>query len=83
MLQSPCKTLGFKTNMVYKFPLGVGGGGVNHIQPVAYIMFVLLSRLFIAALWSPVGKGLTFRLLFVKFNNCVFFTFQRGILGQV
>ena len=33
MLQNPCKTLGFKKNMVYKFPLG---GEVNHIQPVAY-----------------------------------------------
>ena len=35
MLQNPCKTLGFKKNMVYKIPPG-GGGEVNHIQPVAY-----------------------------------------------
>ena len=35
MLQNPCKTLGFKKNMVYKIP--PGGGEVNHIQPVAYI----------------------------------------------
>ena len=41
MLQNPCKTLGFKKNMVYKIPPGGGGGGgggggeVNHIQPVA------------------------------------------------
>ena len=36
MLQNPCKTLGFKKNMVYKIPSGGGGGGgeVNHIQPV-------------------------------------------------
>ena len=44
MLQNPCKTLGFKKNMVYKIP--PGGGGVrnrvrvrvrvSHIQPVAY-----------------------------------------------
>ena len=27
----------------------------------------MLSRLFIAALWSPKGKGLTFWLLFVMF----------------
>ena len=33
MLQNPCKTLGFKKNMVYEIPLG---GEVNHIQPVAY-----------------------------------------------
>ena len=35
MLQNPCKTFGFKKNMVYKIPPG-GGGEVNHIQPVAY-----------------------------------------------
>ena len=35
MLQNPCKALGFKKNMVYKIP--PGGGGVNHIQPVAYM----------------------------------------------
>ena len=39
-------------------------------------------RLFIAALWSPTGKGLTSWLLFVMFN-CVFVTFPCGILGQV
>ena len=42
----------------------------------------MLSRLFIAALWSPAGKGLTSLLLFVMFN-CVFVTFPCGILGQV
>ena len=26
MLQNPCKTLGFKKNMVYKIPSGGGGG---------------------------------------------------------
>ena len=29
------------------------------------LVFVMLSRLFIAAVWSPVGKGLTSWLLFV------------------
>ena len=33
-------------------------------------MFLMHSRLFIAALWSPAGKGLTSWLLFVMFN-CV------------
>ena len=42
----------------------------------------MLSRLFIAALWSPDGKGLTSWPLFVMFN-CVFDTFPCGILGQV
>ena len=37
----------------------------------------LCTRLFICALWSPAGKGLTSWLLFVV-SNCEF-----GILGQV
>ena len=31
------------------------------------LVFVMLSRLFIADLWSPEGKGLTSWLLFVMF----------------
>ena len=46
-----------------------------------YLVFVMLSRLYIAALWSPAGKGLTSWLLFVT-CNCVFVTFPCGILGQ-
>ena len=46
------------------------------------LVFVMLSRLFIVALWSPAGKGLTSWLLFVMFN-CVLGTFPCGILGQV
>ena len=42
----------------------------------------MLSLLFIAALWSPAGKGLTSWLLFVMFNY-VFVTFPCGILGQM
>ena len=32
-----------------------------------YLVFLVLSRLFIAALWSPAGKGLTLRLSLVMF----------------
>ena len=32
------------------------------------LVFVMLLRLFIAALWSPEGNGLTSGLLFVMFN---------------
>ena len=39
------------------------------------IVFVMLSRLFIAALWLPAGKGLTSWLSFVIFD-CVFVTFH-------
>ena len=42
----------------------------------------MLSRLFIAALWSPAGKRLIPRLSFVVLN-CVVVTFPFGILGQV
>ena len=41
----------------------------------------MLSRLFIAALWSPAGKGLASWLLFVM-SNCDCVTFPCGILGQ-
>ena len=34
------------------------------------LVFVMLSRLFIAALWSPAGQGLTSWFLSVAFN-CV------------
>ena len=47
-----------------------------------YLVFVMLSRLLISAVWSPAGKGLTSWLFFVMFN-CVFVTFPCGILGQV
>ena len=46
------------------------------------LVFLMLSRLFIATLWSPAGKELATWLLFVMFN-CVFVTFPCGILGQV
>ena len=42
----------------------------------------MLSRLFIAALWSPAEKGLTSWLLFV-IVNCVFVAFPCAIMGQV
>ena len=38
MLQNPCKTLGFKKNVVYK--ITSGGGEINYIQPVAYLFCV-------------------------------------------
>ena len=54
------------------------------MDPLCYLclVFDMLSRLFIPALWSPAGKGLASWLLFVMFN-CVFVTFSCGILGQV
>ena len=37
MLQNPCKTLGFKKNMVYKIP--PGGGGKPYPASGLYIIF--------------------------------------------
>ena len=46
------------------------------------LVFVMLSRLFIAALGSPAGKGLASWRSIVMFY-CVFVTFSCGILGQM
>ena len=46
------------------------------------IVCVMKSRLLIAALWAPAGKGLTSWLLCVM-SNCDFVSFPSGILGQV
>ena len=45
-------------------------------------MCVMLTRLFIAALWSHAGTGLTSWLSVVMFY-CDFVTFPCGILGEV
>ena len=46
------------------------------------LVFVMLLRQFIAALWSSAWKRLTSWLLFV-ISNCDFVTFSCGILSQV
>ena len=47
------------------------------------LVFVMLSRLCIAILWSLAGKALTYWLLFVT-SNCDFVTFcSLSLLGQV
>ena len=46
------------------------------------LVFVMLSRVLVAALWAPAGKWLISWLLFVMFK-CVLVTFPCGILGQV
>ena len=53
---------------------------MNHLCYLC-LVFVMLLRLFIAALWSPALKGLTSWLLFVMLK-CVFVTFACGILGS-
>ena len=46
------------------------------------LVLLMLSQLFIAALWSPVWKGLTSWLLLMIFY-CLFVNSPCGILGQV
>ena len=46
------------------------------------LVFVMLSSLFITALWSPAGNGLTSWLLFVMFN-CVLSLPHVVSIGQV
>ena len=46
------------------------------------LVFVMLSRLFIAALWSSAGKGLTSWLLFVIYY-CDSVTFPCAIINRV
>ena len=41
-------------------------GGTTSVDHLCF-GFLMLSRLFIAALWSPAGKGLTSWLLLVMF----------------
>ena len=59
-------------------------GGTSFVGHSCYfgLVLVMFSRLFIAALWSPAGKGLTSWRWFVMFY-CAFVTFPCGILGQV
>ena len=47
---------------------------ISFVDHLCYLCLVVSmhSRLFIAALWSPAGKGLTSWFLFVMFNcECV------------
>ena len=46
------------------------------------LVFGMISRLFIAALWSLAGKNLISWLLFMMFE-CAFVTFPCGILVHV
>ena len=55
------------------------------MDPFCYLCFVLakLSCLFIAALWLPAEKGLTFLALLYVMFSCIFVTFPCGDLRQV
>ena len=47
---------------------------MDHLSYFCLVLLSLRARLFINALWSPVGKGLTLWLSFVM-SNCEVITF--------
>ena len=55
---------------------------MDHFCYLCFV-FVMLSCLFIAALWSPAGKGLASSALLYAMIYCGFVTFPCGVLGQV
>ena len=55
---------------------------MDHICYFCLVLFCFHARLFVDALWSPAGKGLTSSLSFVM-SNCDRCHFPIGILGQV
>ena len=54
---------------------------MNHFCYLCFV-FVMISCLFIAALWPPAGKGLTYWLYVCDVLLC-FVTYPFGVLGQV
>ena len=68
----------FLQNMFY-WPLQGGTSFVDHLCYFS-LVFVMLWRLFIAALLSPAGKGLTSCFLFAMFN-CFFCHFPMWYPG--
>ena len=84
MIKSPGSSSWRDRRYLVKYVLLTIVGGTSFVNHLCYLclVFAMLSRLFIAALWSPAGNGLTSWLLFVMFN-CVFVTFPCGILDRV
>ena len=63
MLQNPCKTLGFKKNMVYKIP--PGGGGKPYPASGLKIVVYLFGEIY-SQYKSTFIKSFLFRVLFIK-----------------
>ena len=60
MLQNPCKTLGFKKNVVYKIPPG-GGGGKPY--PASSLWCIFRENAYLGVQFSVKFRG-SFSLLF-------------------
>ena len=56
---------------------------MDHLCYFCLVLLCFHVRLFVDALWSLAGKGLTSWLSFVMSANCDVVTFPIGILGQV
>ena len=55
---------------------------MGHLCYFCLVLLCFHARLFVDALWSPAGIGLTSWLSFVM-SNCEVVTFPFGILGKV
>ena len=55
---------------------------LDHLCYFCLVLFCFLVRLFVDALWSSAGKGMTSWLSFVM-SNCDVVTSPSGTLGQV
>ena len=70
--------------MIFSWPFQGGGSFVVPFYDLCFVfVFDILFCLFIAALWSPAGKGLTSSLCCVYCFSWVFDTFPYGVLRQV
>ena len=54
---------------------------MDHLCYICLVLVCFHACLFVDALWSPLGKGLTSWLSFV-ISNCDVVTFPYGILGS-
>ena len=61
-----------------------GASFVDHFCHLCFaFVFVIMSCLFLAVLWSPTGKQLTSWPSCMLCSSFVFVTFPSGVLGQV
>ena len=67
--------------------LTVRGYDCHPLDPFCYLcfmfVFIMLSCLFLTALWSPAGEKSDLLALSCVIFSCVFVTFQYGDLSQV
>ena len=81
-MQNPCKTLGFKKNMVYKIPGGGGGGGKPY--PASGVIqvkceFERSSAIYVMALFDLGFSSLGFRSITFEETHHFHSKFTEGL----